>query len=96
MLELTAQSTNASCLGRNELVLARIVEKHGFKEVQVSQSAGMLLKDGQLYADLGLGVCDHTLTLSGPIRGNRATGEARRSTLVGPFLVGHFTAERER
>jgi hypothetical protein len=94
VLELGSEYTRESCVGGNNLVLARIVEKHGFRDDQVGESAGVWIDGRRLYADLSLGVCDHTLTVSGPIRGNRASGEARRSTLVGAFLVGRFVAER--
>jgi hypothetical protein len=94
VLELSAQKTTASCLGGRRLVMARIVEKHGFRDDYVAESAGVSVEDGRFYADLSLGMCDHTLTVSGSIRGNRAAGEAQRSTLVGAFHVGRFVAER--
>jgi hypothetical protein len=94
VLELTPQNTNDSCVSGNPLILVRVLEKHGFGDDPVAQSAGLSLDHGRLYADLTLGWCDHTLAVSGPIRGNRASGEAYRSTLAGRVLVGRFVAER--
>jgi hypothetical protein len=94
MLELGSAYTDKSCLGKTNLIRAKIVEKHGFKSAYVGQTAGVSVDGDRLYADLSLGVCDHMLMMAGPIRNNRASGEVRRSTLVGSFLVGRFVAER--
>jgi hypothetical protein len=76
------------------MLVARIVERHGFVHDYVRDEAAVYLTNGNLYADVSVGTCDHTLTISGTVTGSRAAGEASRSTLVGPMKVGRFTAER--
>jgi hypothetical protein len=85
VLEFTSQPTAKSCVGVPDMFVARITEKHGFADDYVRNEAAVYLKDGRLYADLSVNVCDHTLTISGRTNGTRAVGEASRSTLVGPM-----------
>lgn len=94
VLELTAQPSSKSCAGVPGMMVARIVEKHGFAHDYVRDEAAVYLANGKLYADLSVGVCDHTLTISGTVTGRRAAGEASRSTLVGAMKVGRFIAEK--
>jgi hypothetical protein len=94
VLELTSIPTSASCLAGPEMFAALIIEKYGFPDDYVRDEAAVQIEGANLYADLSVGTCDHTLTLTGSIRGRRATGDVNRSTLIGNIRVGRFTAEK--
>lgn len=94
VLEMTPRPASMSCSGETDLRLARIIEKHGFAHDRVGDHAAVRLKDGKLFADLSPGICDHTLVISGTVRGRRAIGEASRSTAAGWMKVGTFSAEQ--
>lgn len=94
ILAVTSERSSRSCVSAPDMVFARIVEKHGFADDHVYDEAAVSIKDGKLYADLTVGMCDHTLTISGTVSGRRGVGEVRRSTLVGSMKIGTFTAEK--
>ena len=95
ILELTSEPSSKSCVSIPDTVVARIVERQGFADDHVRDEAAVHLKDGELYADLSVGMCDHTLTIGGIVHGRRAVGEVRRSTLIGAIKVGTFIAEKQ-